>query len=123
MKKVTREEFGKACLEYDLKSGTLIDIDGRIGFQDRTGTVPNGTYKALGTIDEDLSEMTAEEWVKYYSTDFYNLHRPMLVDEPYAEDIASVYEQMLYGLRDDVDITGLMAYGLNSKADASTIVA
>lgn len=124
MKKVTREQFGKACLDYDLKSGALIEIDGKIGFQDHTGNVPDGTYKALGTIDDEGSTYsTAEEWVEWYGGDYYDMHGVEIMtakerEEPeyegLSEAIANVYAQITHGLRDDVDITGKGVWGINA---------
>jgi hypothetical protein len=112
MKKVTREQFGKACLEYDLKSGTLIEIDGRIGFNEG------------GEIDEECSTYsTAEEWIDWYAGDYYDMHGAEIMtakerEEPecegLTESIANVYAQIMNGLRDDVDITGKGVWGINA---------
>lgn len=106
MKKITREEFGKACLDYDLKSGFLIEIDGRIRIKDEE-------------VNEGCS--TTEEWVAFFGGDHYNMYaRPpqdgvVFSKEPLEEDIRSIYEQLRHGLRDDVGISG-SSYYLSPKA-------
>jgi hypothetical protein len=115
MKKVTREQFGKACLDYDLKSGTLINIDGVIGMQEFTGNLPDGTYKALGTIDEDLSTYTtAKEHIEWFGGDYIDCVLSDGINPTSEEDIRSIYEQLQHGLKDDVDITGKMVWGINA---------
>lgn len=94
-KEMFRTEFAVACLEYDLKSGTLVKMSNNTGidYDDIIG-IANGD----GTTSHD---QTADEWLDYYKTD--------VMEDEYKgtqglndEDLYSVYTILKNGLKDSV---------------------
>ena len=90
-----RTEFAIACLEYDLKSGTLVKMSNNTGidYDDIIG-IDNGD----GTTSCD---QTKDAWLDYYKTD--------VIDDEYKgmhglndKDLYSVYTILKNGLKDSV---------------------
>jgi len=96
MKKVTRKEFAKTCLDYDLKSGFMIEIDGVIGMQEFTGTIPGGNLKMTGKLQDDdllfssIGITTEEGFLEYYAEDHFDIY----VDDFGKDFIAKSFNYM-----------------------------
>ena len=65
------DDMANAWLDYML-NGQLIKVGDRIGLEEFTGNIPNGTLKMLGIIDEDGPIKTEKEWIEYYKSDVMN---------------------------------------------------